>query len=181
MIRIGRSVERSCKGSTRREFLQAGSLGVLGLTWADLLRARALGATTQTPVRSVVMLWLWGGPSHLDTFDMKPAAPDEYRGPWTPTRTTVPGIQICELLPRLAGLTHKYSILRSLHSSSNDHGVAGTIGLTGSTAGAVNLGGMRSDGSVRPCTGSIVARLRSHAASVAPKGSAEGPEPSRAG
>jgi hypothetical protein len=148
---------------TRREFLQAGSLGVLGLTWADLLRLRAMGAATDSPVRSVVVLWLWGGPSHLDTFDMKPSAADEYRGPWTPTRTSVPGIQICELLPRLAKLTHKYAIIRSMHCSSNDHGVAGTIGLTGSMSGSLNLGGMFAAGSARPATGSIVARFRTAA------------------
>ena len=107
------------------------------------------------------MLWLWGGPSHLDTFDMKPAAPDEYRGPFTPTRTSVPGIHICELLPRLAKLAQQYAILRSVHSSSNDHGVAGTIGLTGSIAGALTLGGMSLDGTARPSTGSIIARFRS--------------------
>jgi Protein of unknown function (DUF1501) len=146
---------------SRREFLQAGSLGVLGLSWADLLRLRAIGAATDAPVRSVVVLWLWGGPSHIDTFDMKPAAPDEYRGPWTPTRTTVPGTQICELLPRCAKLAHQYAIIRSMHCTSNDHGVAGTIGLTGSMAGALNLGGMLATGSARPCTGSIVARFRS--------------------
>jgi len=161
VLRIGRTSQRCCQGTSRREFLQAGALGVLGLTWADLLRLRALGAAvSDSPIRSVVVLWLWGGPSHLDTFDMKPAAPDEYRGPWTPTRTSVPGIHICELLPRLAKITHKYSIIRSLHCSSNDHGVAGTIGLTGSMAGSVNLGGGVAAGAVRPCTGSIVARFR---------------------
>ncbi len=160
MLRIGRESQRNCQGVTRREFLQAGSLGALGLTWADLLRLRAIGGAADSPVRSVVLVWLWGGPSHLDTFDMKPAAPDEYRGPFTLTRTRVSGIHICELLPRLAKLTDKYSILRSLHCASNDHGVAGTIGLTGSIAGSINLGGMTAVGSARPCTGSIVSRFR---------------------
>jgi len=165
VLRIGRSTQRCCQGVSRREFLQAGSLGVLGITWADLLRLRALGAANDPAIRSVVVLWLWGGPSHLDTFDMKPAATDEYRGPFTPTRTSVPGTQICELLPRLGKLTHKFSILRSLHCSSNDHGVAGTIGLTGSMAGALNLGGLTLSGSARPCTGSIVSRFRGPSAS----------------
>src|SRR6058998_308976 len=110
MLRIGRATQCCCQGTTRREFLQAGSLGVLGvlgLSWGDLLRLQAIGAATESHVRSVVVLWLWGGPSHLDTFDMKPAATDEYRGPFTPTRTTVPGTHICELLPRLAKLAHK--------------------------------------------------------------------------
>jgi hypothetical protein len=160
VLRVGRSPQKNCQGQTRREWLQAGSLGVLGLTWADLLRMRALGVTTEPQISSVVVLWLWGGPSQLDTFDMKPSAPDEYRGPWTPTRTTVPGIQICELLPKSAKLAHKYAIIRSMHCESNDHGVAGTIGLTGSSSGSLNLGGMVAGGSARPCTGSIVARFR---------------------
>jgi hypothetical protein len=159
VLRIGSAVQRCCAGVTRRELLQVGSLGVLGLSLADLLRLRAIGAATPGPVRSVIVLWLWGGPSHIDTFDMKPAAPEEYRGPWTPTRTSVPGIQICELLPRLARLAHRYAILRSLHHQSNDHGVAGTIGLTGSMSGAVTLGGLTAGGAARPCTGSIVARF----------------------
>jgi hypothetical protein len=121
---------------------------------------RAEGAASDVPVRSVVVLWLWGGPSQLDTFDMKPAAPDEYRGPWTPTRTSVPGIHVCELLPQTARLAHKYTIIRSMHCTSNDHGVAGTIGLTGSMAGSLSLGGTFAAGSARPCTGSIVARFR---------------------
>jgi hypothetical protein len=108
-------------------------------------------------------LWLWGGPSHLDTFDMKPAAPSEYRGPFTPIPTTAPGIQICELLPKHAKLARKLAIVRSMQHSSNDHGVAGTIGLTGSDAGAVNLGGMTASGSARPCLGSIVSRFRAAA------------------
>jgi hypothetical protein len=135
---------------------------MLGLTWADLLRLRAVGAATDAPIRSIIVLWLWGGPSQLDTFDMKPNAPDEYRGPWTPTRTSVPGVQICELLPRSARLAHHYAIIRSMHCASNDHGVAGTIGLTGSMAGSLNLGGMVSAGFARPCTGSIVARFHTH-------------------
>jgi hypothetical protein len=140
---------------------------VLGLSWADLLRLQAIGAVSDSPVRSVVVLWLWGGPSHLDTFDMKPAASEEYRGPFSPTSTSVPGTQICELLPQLARLTHRYAIIRSLHHSSNDHGVAGTIGLTGSMSGALTLGGMALAGSARPCTGSIVARFRAKSAGSA--------------
>jgi hypothetical protein len=167
VLSIGRATQRNCHGATRRAFLQAGSLGVLGLSWAELLRLRARGAATDSPVRSVVVLWLWGGPSHLDTFDMKPAAPDEYRGPWTPTQTSVPGIHICELLPRLAKIAHKYAIIRSMHCSSNDHGVAGTIGLTSSIAGSINLGGGVASGSVRPCTGSIIARFRTPTSSLA--------------
>jgi hypothetical protein len=106
------------------------------------------------------MLWLWGGPSHLDTFDMKPDAPAEYRGPFEPIATTVAGLQVCELLPGLARRAGRFALLRALHHESSDHGVAGTIGLTGSVAGAVGLGGLENTKALRPSTGAIVGRLR---------------------
>jgi hypothetical protein len=106
------------------------------------------------------MLWLWGGPSHLDTFDLKPDAPMEYRGPFEPIATAVPGLQVCELLPGLARRTGKFALLRALHHESNDHGIAGTIALTGSIAGAVGLGGAANTQAPRPSAGAIVSRLR---------------------
>jgi hypothetical protein len=122
-----------------------------------LLRA-AIGGTAP-PARAVIMLWLWGGPSHLDTFDMKPGAPLEFRGPFEPIATAVPGIHVCELLPGLARRAGKFALLRALHHESNDHGIAGTIALTGSIAGAVGLGGPENTKAARPSTGSIVGRL----------------------
>ena len=113
---------------SRRELLCAGSLSAAGITLADLLRCSA-HASDSGPARSVILLWLWGGPSHLDTFDLKPAAPVEYRGPYAPIATSVPGIQIGELLPGLARRADKLAILRSLNHESNDHGIAGTIML----------------------------------------------------
>ena len=84
-------------------------------TLADLLRLEAAAASPQQPrAKSVILLWLWGGPSHLDTFDMKPKAPLEYRGPFRPIPTNVPGIQVCEYLPQLAKMADKYAILRSM-------------------------------------------------------------------
>jgi hypothetical protein len=110
--------------------------------------------------RAVIVLWLWGGPSHLDTFDMKPGAPLEYRGPFEPIATAVPGIHVCELLPGLARRADRFALLRAVHHESNDHGVAGTIALTGSIAGAVGLGGLQNAQAMRPSTGAIVGRLR---------------------
>src|SRR5262245_19008011 len=141
MLDIGRVKVRTCDGWTRRELIKAGALGALGLSLGDLLRLESQAAVADARAKSVILLWLWGGPSHLDTFDLKPNAPAEYRGPYQPVATSVPGIEICELLPRLAGRAHLYSILRSLHHTSNDHGIAGTISLTGSNAGALSLGG----------------------------------------
>ena len=133
-----------------------------GFTLADLLAARSLGGEVGPggPAKSVIVLWLWGGPSHLDTFDMKPDAPLEYRGPFESVATRVPGVQICELLPGLARRADKFSIVRALHHESNDHGIAGTIGLTGNISGAVGLDGKSQGNALRPSTGAIVGRLR---------------------
>ncbi len=145
---------------SRRELLRIGSLGVVGINLAELLRSQAQAQDAPSPpARSVIVLWLWGGPSHLDTFDLKPAAPIEYRGPYSPIATNVSGIDICELLPRLARQADKYTLLRSIHTPSNDHGIAGTVGLTGSDAGAISLGGQTLPGSIQPTHGSIVSKV----------------------
>src|ERR1700687_2613671 len=103
MLFVGRQRERTCQTLTRRAFLQAGASTVLGLSLADLLRLKAMGvAPIAGSARSVLLLGLWGGPPHLDTWDPKPEAPLEFRGPFTPIATKVPGIRICELFPQLA-------------------------------------------------------------------------------
>jgi hypothetical protein len=160
MLNVGSQTQHTCNGPTRRAFLQAGASTVLGLSVTDLLRLRALGdsVTPTARARSVILLWLWGGPSQLDTWDPKPDAPLEYRGPFSPIPTRVPGVRIAELFPKIAGVMDEVCIIRSLHTKSNDHGVAGTIGLTGSMGGALDLGGKVAAGSVRPAMGAIVAR-----------------------
>jgi hypothetical protein len=120
----------------------------------------AAAATPAPPPRSMILLWLWGGPSQLDTFDMKPAAPLEYRGPYRPIATSVPGIEVCELLPRLARIAEKYAIIRSLRHQTNDHGIGGTVGLTSAQAGAISLGGQTVPGRLQPTHGAIVSRIR---------------------
>src|SRR5262245_51473025 len=130
MLLVGRGLQRTCRGLTRREFVQVGLSSVLGLSWADLLRIRA---ADDAPARSVIFLWLWGGPAQLDTWDPKPGAPLDYRGPFAPIATRVPGMRIGELFPQIAEQAHRFAILRSLYTTSNDHGVAGTVGLTGSS------------------------------------------------
>jgi hypothetical protein len=169
MLWIGRYTQRSCQGMTRRAFLQVGGSSVLGLSLADLLRQRAgAGGTPAGSVRSVILLWLWGGPAQLDTWDPKPDAPLEYRGPFSAIPTRVPGTRICELFPQLAARADQFAILRAVHTASNDHGVAGTIGLTGSSLGAVNLGGQTQTGNTRAATGSVVARVRGQRSRVPP-------------
>jgi hypothetical protein len=165
MLLLGRQRAHTCQGVSRRALLQVGACSVLGLSLADLLRLRGRGgpAPAVAPARSVLLLWLWGGPSQLDTFDPKPAAPLDFRGPFSSIPTRIPGVRFCELFPQLAGLSDRFAVIRSLRTGSNDHGVAGTIGLTGSAAGAVGLDGNPRPGSARPALGSVVARVRSAA------------------
>jgi hypothetical protein len=161
MLFLGQHRTRMCQGITRRELLQVGGSTVLGLSLADLLRARARAeVASRARARAVLLLWLWGGPAHLDTWDPKPDAPLEFRGPFTSIPTRVTGVRIAELFPQVAGLAHRFALIRSLQTGSNDHGVAGTIGLTGSAAGAVGLNGQPLPGTVRPAIGSVVARVR---------------------
>src|SRR6202163_1782375 len=112
--------QKYCDGISRRDFLRVGALAVGGLSMADLLRLKAqatVGSATggPTPGKSVIMVFLHGGPSHLDMYDMKPAAPTEFRGEFRPIHTNVPGVDICELMPRQAQIADKLAILRGLH------------------------------------------------------------------
>ena len=106
---------RYCDGISRRDFLRVGALTVGGLSMADLLRLKAQAATGPTAGKSVIMVFLHGGPTHLDMYDMKPDAPVEFRGEFRPIHTNVPGIDICELMPRQAQIMDKLAILRGLH------------------------------------------------------------------
>src|SRR5215212_3550296 len=105
MLLLGRQTQRTCQTLSRRSFLQVGASSVLGLSLADALRA----ADGRTPgsAKAVVLLWLWGGPSQLDTFDPKPNAQLEYRGPFGTIPTRVPGVRFTELFPKLAGVADK--------------------------------------------------------------------------
>ena len=162
MLLVGRQTARTCRTLHRRAFLQAGASTALGLTWADLLRARPPGGSGHTPgaAKAVILLWLWGGPSQLDTFDPKPHAPLDYRGPFGTIPTRVPGVRFTELFPQLAGVSEKLAVVRTLTTQSTDHGIAGTIGLTGSGAGGTGLDGKPLGGSPRPALGAVVAKAR---------------------
>jgi len=106
--------------SNRRSFLQIGSLGLGGLTLPGLLRAESKAGVRSNP-KSVILVYLVGGPPHQDLFDLKPDAPKEIAGPWKPIPTKVPGIQICEALPQLARIMDKLTIVRSLVGNQADH------------------------------------------------------------
>ena len=86
--------ERYCDGLSRRSFVQLGVAGLTTLGLGDILRAKAQSAPTATTKKSAILIWLDGGPSHLDLYDLKPQAPEEVRGIWKPIRTNVPGIEI---------------------------------------------------------------------------------------
>jgi uncharacterized protein (DUF1501 family) len=106
-----------CDGLTRRDFLHAGSLATLGLTLADFQAHKAAAAVKDRDV-NCIMLFLVGGPSHIDTWDPKPKAPLEIRGPFQPIATRVPGIQISEIFPRVARHTDKFSLIRSVYHTA---------------------------------------------------------------
>src|SRR5437762_2330783 len=113
MLTIYGSPSRFCDGITRRNFLKIGALGLGGLTLPQLLQAEA-NTGMKNPHKAVIMIFLPGGPSHQDMFDLKPDAPSEVRGEFKPISTNVPGIQICEHLPMMAKLMDKCAIIRSI-------------------------------------------------------------------
>ncbi len=121
-----------CDGVTRRDMLRLGSLTALGLGLPEFFR-RQIAASERTAPRakSCILLWLDGGPSHLETFDLKPEAPAEVRGPFQQIETNVPGIQISELLPHTARICDKLAIVRSVTSPLGEHGLANRYLLTG--------------------------------------------------
>src|SRR5882672_5171124 len=116
MLLLGQQRQHTCQTLDRRAFVQAGASTVLGLSLADLLRSKAQGTPATAPARSILLLWLWGGPAQLDTWDPKPNAPQEFRGPFAPIATRVPGFRICELFPEIARLTDRLAVVRSLYT-----------------------------------------------------------------
>lgn len=123
---------RYCDGLSRRSFVQLGLAGFGSLGVSDLLRAKAQGGQPHaTSDKSLILIWLDGGPSQHDTYDPKPEAPAEYRGIWSPIDTNVPGIQVSEMFPRQAQLAHLYTLVRSVYHNTGDHFTGGHWMLTG--------------------------------------------------
>jgi uncharacterized protein (DUF1501 family) len=141
---------RYCDGVTRRSFLKIGGLAMGGASLPDLLRAEAL-AGQRSSHKAVIMIFLSGGPPHQDLIDLKPEAPVEIRGEFSPISTNVPGIEICELLPRLASMTDKFALIRSLVGSEGAH--AAFQCLTARTHNPQPPGGW-------PSLGSFVSKLQ---------------------
>lgn len=137
-----------CDRVGRRDFLKVGALGFGGLTLADLLRREAAASPSSSGrAKSLIYIVLGGGPSHIDMYDLKPQAPVEYRGPFQPIETNLPGAQICELMPWQAQIMDQCALLRGVRSVENDHYLS-----------EVYTGLPRSAGK-RPAMGSIVSRL----------------------
>ncbi|MGE3315927.1 MAG: DUF1501 domain-containing protein [Planctomycetaceae bacterium] len=145
----------------RRDFLQAGALALGGITLADVLRGRELQATQQNKTAndtSVILLYLHGGPSQLETYDLKTSAPSTYRSIYEPIPTKVPGMDVCELLPLHAKIADKFSLVRSLHHDVSIHSDGGIIVLTGKRPTVLDpTSGSKSE---HPDFGSVASRVR---------------------
>jgi hypothetical protein len=163
---LGRGT-RLCDGLTRREALRVGGLGLLGLTWPDWLRAHA-AADRGAPgggsgkARACILIFNYGGPSHLDTWDLKPDAPAEVRGEFRPIATNVPGLSITEHLPRLARQAKHYAVVRSMTHRDNDHAIGAYLALTGHHHPKNAILGIEPPATPQdmPALGSVVSRLR---------------------
>jgi len=156
MLRIDAgSTPAYCDGMSRRSFVQIGAAGMAAVGLPSILKAKEDSARLGVAKKdtSVILLWLDGGPSHLDLYDLKPQAPVEYRGMWQPIPTNVPGFEISELFPRQARVADKFSIVRSLHHGTGDHFAGGHIMLT-TRAGASGA----DQAGKYPSIGSIVAK-----------------------
>src|SRR5262245_51489459 len=161
---------KPCRGPlrlSRREVLQVGGIGLLGLSLTGLLRAADDGRADAS-ADACILVFLNGGPSHLDMWDMKPAAPVEVRGPFRPIPTTVPGIQLSEHLPRMARQMHHGALVRSVHHTVNNaHAAAVYVGLTGHDRGDARVA-IAAGPNDYPAIGSVVAVCRPPSGPVVP-------------
>jgi hypothetical protein len=155
MLKLLTGTSSDCTGVSRREFLTVGGLSVLGLTLPGFLRLRQLvaaGGPARKPV-NCILLWMQGGPSHVDTFDPKPDAPAEIRGEFKTIPTTIPGVRLAEHLPHLAKQTDKFSIIRGHDPKNGSHGVADHLMMSGHKFNPAMA---------FPCYGSVVAKERGY-------------------
>ena len=137
-----------CDGVSRRDFLHLGLLTTLGVSLADVLRLQAADGPKPRGATSCILIWLDGGPSHLDTFDPKPDAPSEIRSPFQAIATSVAGVQICEHLPRTARVMGEVALIRSLTHELGNHDTGTQFLLTGHRP---------TPALQYPCIGSVVA------------------------
>jgi hypothetical protein len=158
----------------RREMLVAGASGLAGLTLSDLFAARAARGGSEVASRGFgkakrcIFLFMWGGPSQLDTFDMKPNAPDNIRGSFKPVATSVPGLSICEHFQKLAPLMDKVAVIRSLAHDDPAHLSSGHATVTGQIAPVVKSDATPPSPRDTPHLGSLLTRLRPRAGAMPP-------------
>lgn len=167
MLSILGSSTRLCDGLNRREVLRLGGLGFTGLALSDYLQARTAAARRPARggfgrARACIVVYNYGGPSHLDTFDLKPDAPAEIRGEFRPMATSVPGVAISEHLPRLARLADRYTVIRSMTHRDNDHAIGAYLALTGYSHPRNDVLGIEPPATPQdlPSFGSVVSKLR---------------------
>ena len=167
MLTIKGPSQRLCEGLSRRDFLHVGAIGGITLALPALRSASAAspksGAASFGRAKRCVLLFLTGGPPQLDTWDPKPQAPDQIRGEFKPIATNIPGIRVCELLPRLARQADKYCIVRSVTHGDNTHTSAGYTMLTGAyhpQANAPTAKDIRPSPDDHPHVGSVLAKFR---------------------
>src|SRR5438445_6663395 len=162
MLTIWGAKQRFCDGISRRGFLKIGAFGA-GLTLADMLRSRAAASEPAMPVagtshKAAIMIYLPGGPSHMDMYDLKPEAPAEYRGEFRPVATNVPGVQICEHFPWQARMWDKLAVLRSI-VSVDEH--SDSLVMTGYSENANRA-------AHHPSLGAVVSKVRGSANDIPP-------------
>jgi hypothetical protein len=151
---------RLCDGLTRRDWLRVGGLGLFGLSWPALLQARQRQADRPGPAKACILLYLSGGPPQHETWDPKPDAPKEIRGDFRPVASSVPGLRVCELMPRVARLAHRCCVLRAVSTADNAHSSSGYWMLTGQPYPRPNTECNPPAGGDWPNLGAVVQRLR---------------------
>jgi hypothetical protein len=160
MLNILGSGQKTCSGWSRRSVLQAGGAGLLGLSLSKLLEAEeAQNQRRPGQAKSVIFLFLFGGPSQLETFDLKPEAPEKIRGPFKPIACRTPGLMICERLPRLAVVSDKFAVLRTMSHPFNDHSTGAHYIQTGHPWPVPIGGGFNATEKDWPAIGSVVEYL----------------------
>ncbi len=160
MLTVQGNHRRVCSGLTRRELIQVAGSGLLGTSLSTLLAAEEAGAVVNPRAKSVMFLFLFGGPSQLETFDMKPEAAQEIRGPYGSVASRSPGLQICEKLPKLAAASDKYAVIRTVAHPWNDHNACHII-QTGHAMPPAERGPARVNATEKdwPAYGSVVEYL----------------------
>ena len=121
MLTIQGSTRRVCNGLSRRDVIRAAGAGLLGTSLPKLMAAEEAGAVVHPRAKSVLFVFLFGGPSQLETYDMKPEAPKEIRGPYQPIASRSPGLLVSDHLPKLAAMSDKYAVIRTMTHGQNDH------------------------------------------------------------